>query len=61
MNLRIKDQDAQWNSAFLTFSFIMQGASKKVLQFLDANGTNLQQKTFVSMNRKVFYEHCQKV
>jgi hypothetical protein len=25
---------AMWNSAFLTFSFIIEGASKKVSQFL---------------------------
>ncbi len=40
----------QWNSAFLTFPFIIEGASKKVLKFLMPLEPNYK-KTFVFIQK----------
>ncbi len=46
----------QWNSTFLTSSFIIEGASKKVLQFLMPQ-ESIHNKNFYFNEQKVYYEH----
>ncbi len=50
----------EWSSLFLTFSLIIDGASRKVLQFL-CHWNRLTTKTFVWINKNVYYKHFQKV
>jgi hypothetical protein len=45
---------------FLTFSFIKDGVSKKALQFLMPMEP-IYNKTFVLVNKNVYYVHCNKV
>jgi hypothetical protein len=57
---RLVNLFAEWNSTLFTFSFIIEGASKKVLQFLMMLQPILN-KTFASKNKNVYYEHLQLV
>jgi len=47
----------KWNSAFLTFSFVIVGTSKKVLQFLMPLEP-IYNKNFCFNEQNVYYEHC---
>ncbi len=49
----------QWNSVFLTFSFIKEGTSKKVLQFLMPLNP-IYNKSACFYKQKNYYEHCRK-
>ncbi len=50
----------QWSSTFLTFSFIIGGTSKKVLQFLMIM-ESIYNKNDHSNKQNVNYKHCHKV
>jgi hypothetical protein len=47
----------QWNSTFLTFSFIIEGTSKKVLQFFMILEP-IYNKNVCFNEQNVDYEHC---
>ncbi len=55
----LKVENLQWNSTFFTFSFIIEGTSKKVLQFLVPQ-QQIFKKKIVLINKNVYYEHFQK-
>jgi hypothetical protein len=52
--------DILWNSMFLAFSFIIEGTSKKALQFLMPLEPIFNKNIFL-MNKNVYYENCRKV
>jgi hypothetical protein len=56
INVFERTYDCQWNGAFLVFLFIIEGASKKVLQFL-CHWNQFTTKIFILMNKNVYYEH----
>jgi hypothetical protein len=45
----------QRNSMFCTFSFNIEGTSKKGVAVFYATGTNLQQKKIISINKNIYY------
>ncbi len=47
----------QWNSAFLTFSFIIEGTSKKVLKFFMPQEP-IYDKNFCFKEQNAYYEYC---
>ncbi len=48
------------NIAFLKFYFTIEGASKKVPQFFMPT-EQIYNKTFILINKNVYYEYCIKV
>jgi hypothetical protein len=50
----------QWNSMFFAFSFIIEGTTEKVLQFIIPS-SQFTTKTLVSLNKKCIVEHYREV
>ncbi len=46
----------QWNSTFFVFSFIIEGSTEKVFQFITAFKSKFTTKIFVSLNKKCILE-----